>query len=189
MRVLLAVASRHGSTRSIAVRIGSQLSAAGHQVEIIDITHDRQVHERRRHDHEVSNHDAFVIGSAVYEGDWMRPARQFLARNAIELQHAPVWLFSSGPLGDDQVGIDDDHIATLEHTVDAVDHHVFGGRLERDELGRIERWIVDKVRAPEGDFRDWDDIDAWAASIAARLDAGPTDPGTPARADTPSEQQ
>jgi menaquinone-dependent protoporphyrinogen oxidase len=162
---LVVVASRHGSTRSIAARLALQLSARGHSTEIDDVS-DRH----HAHSVDIDHFDAAVIGSAVYEGHWMREVRRFLLQNAVELQQRPVWLFSSGPVGDQQVGVDDRHIAELRATVDARGHHVFAGRLDRDDLGRMERWIVDVVHAQDGDYRDWVDIDGWATSIADELD-------------------
>ena len=47
----------------------------------------------------------------------------------------------------------------------------FAGRLDKSELGRLERTMVRAVRAPEGDYRDWEDIAEWAASIADGLAA------------------
>lgn len=165
MRVLVVVASRHGSTRSIAARLALQLSGRGHSTEIDDVS-DRH----HAHSVDIAQFDAAVIGSAVYEGHWLREVRRFVYQNAAELQQRPVWLFSSGPIGDEQVGVDQKHIAELRETVDACGHHVFAGRLDRDALGRMERWIVDVVHAHDGDYRDWSDIDAWAGSIADALD-------------------
>lgn len=176
MRILIAVASRHGSTHDIAARVAQRLNERGHQVDIFDIHH---AHRGDVPD-DIDEFDAYIVGSAVYEGHWMRDGRQFLLRNAITLQHAPVWLFCSGPVGDQQVGIDPAHADELRKAVDAVEHRVFPGRLDRDELGRMERWIVDVVRAHDGDYRDWDEIDAWSASIADHLDrAGEKQAGEP----------
>jgi menaquinone-dependent protoporphyrinogen oxidase len=49
------------------------------------------------------------------------------------------------------------------------DHRLFYGALTRDALGFCERIAVKAVKAPEGDFRDWDEIRAWAAAIAGEL--------------------
>jgi menaquinone-dependent protoporphyrinogen oxidase len=165
MRVLIVVASRHGSTRSIAARLSHQLGLRRHFAEIEDVSDHHHAHPV-----DTAAFDAAVIGSAVYEGHWLREARRYLFQNAVELQQLPVWLFSSGPVGNDEVGIDPHHVEELRTAVDARDHHLFAGRLDRDELGRVERWIVDVVHAHEGDYRDWSDIDAWADSIADALD-------------------
>jgi menaquinone-dependent protoporphyrinogen oxidase len=165
MRILIAVASRHGATLQIAERVAAVLRTRGHHVDLRDVTHGHHGAGV------VDGYDAFVIGSAIYEGRWLRGARQFTLDHAIALQGSPVWLFSSGPLDDDDahVGIDTRRVDELIHAVDAIEHRLFSGRLDRTELGRLERWIADVVRAHDGDFRDWDAIDVWADSIAATL--------------------
>ena len=57
-------------------------------------------------------------------------------------------------------------MSTLMEQTGALGHRVFAGKLDKAELGRLERTMVRAVRAPEGDYRDWDDIAAWAARIA-----------------------
>jgi menaquinone-dependent protoporphyrinogen oxidase len=167
MRVLVAVGSRHGATAQIATRVADRLRRCGHQCEVIDVAHEHHGPDA------TDGFDAFVIGSAVYEGRWLRGARHFVLDHAIEMQRAPVWLFSSGPLGDDDrhVSIDTRRIDELIHAVDAREHRVFAGKLARDDLGRLERWIVDIVHAREGDHRRWEVIDAWADGIADALRA------------------
>jgi menaquinone-dependent protoporphyrinogen oxidase len=46
---------------------------------------------------------------------------------------------------------------------------VFAGRLDKDLLNVGERAMVTAMRAPLGDFRDWDAVRAWAADVAAQL--------------------
>jgi hypothetical protein len=48
-------------------------------------------------------------------------------------------------------------------------HRMFGGALDRRRLGVTERLVVRMVKAPEGDFRPWAEIDAWTDSIAGEL--------------------
>jgi menaquinone-dependent protoporphyrinogen oxidase len=62
-------------------------------------------------------------------------------------------------------------IAEFTQALRPRDHHVFFGALDPEKLGFAERMVVKGVRAPVGDFRDWDDIRAWADAIAADLDA------------------
>jgi menaquinone-dependent protoporphyrinogen oxidase len=57
-------------------------------------------------------------------------------------------------------------------TVAGLDHRVFAGRLDRKLLGFGEKAVVVAVRAHEGDFRDWQVIDAFAGEIAALLQRG-----------------
>lgn len=171
MKVLIAVASRHGATLQIAQRVEAGLRAAGHEVDLLDVTHGHHGPDV------VDGYDAFLIGSAIYEGRWLRGARVFTLDHAIALQGAPVWLFSSGPLDDDaaHIGMDTRRVDELIHAVDAIEHRLFSGRLDRAELGRLERWIADVVRAQDGDFRDWDAVDAWVATVVAVLGGDPPD--------------
>jgi menaquinone-dependent protoporphyrinogen oxidase len=161
MRVLVAVASRHGSTFEIAQRIAAGLRTNGHDVDLARIDDDPEV--------ELERYDACVVGSAVYEGHWLRRARRFLNDNRDQLRQVPVFLFSSGPVGNNAIGVDNEHATNLTELTGAAEHRQFPGRLDRHTLKRRERWIVDVVRAHDGDFRDWEAVDAWAATIASRL--------------------
>ena len=164
MRVLVTAASRHGATRGIADAIADGLTRRGVDAVTAPVE-------------EVSSldgYDAFVIGSAVYVGRWLEPARSLVEEHAARLLAAPVWLFSSGPLGPpDDLKPEGDpvDVASLIETAGAVDHRVFAGRLDRSLLGFGEKAVVVAVRAPEGDFRDWEAIDAFAAEVALRLRA------------------
>jgi menaquinone-dependent protoporphyrinogen oxidase len=103
---------------------------------------------------------------------WRKDACAFVDRHLEVLRARPVWLFSSGPLGDGAGGeVPPGRAEQLAIDVDAVDHHVFGGRLDRSTLGPGERLVAAVVHAPSGDFRPWDEIDEWADAIAESLSA------------------
>jgi menaquinone-dependent protoporphyrinogen oxidase len=129
----------------------------------------RPAHEVGRLD----GYDAFVLGSAVYMGHWLEAARDLVHRNAETLSGRPVWLFSSGPIGDppkpDEQPVD---VGEAIATTRAREHRLFAGKLDRHRLGFAERAMVLALRAPEGDFRDWVTIETWAARIADALRAG-----------------
>src|SRR5262245_57913922 len=91
MRILIAVASRHGSTLEIAEALAAELRGAQHAAEVQDIADKPGL----------DGYDAVLVGSAAYMGKWLAEARQFVERHQVELRARPVWLFSSGPLGDD----------------------------------------------------------------------------------------
>jgi len=163
MRVLVSGASKHGSTDEIARRIGSVLVERGHDVDVFPPT---EVGE-------VGRYDVVVLGSAIYAGHWQKEARQLADRQAGELVHRPVWLFSSGPVGDplqpDEVPVDAERV---RKTIHAFDHHIFAGKLEKKKLSMPERAVVKALRVPEGDYRDWEDVDLWAMSIADSISSG-----------------
>jgi menaquinone-dependent protoporphyrinogen oxidase len=129
-------------------------------------------------------YDAVIAGSAVYMGKWLPEAIEFVTKNERTLREKPVWLFSSGPLGwDDPVPADGPAgVADLVVRTGARGHQVFVGRLEKHDLGFLERLAARAVRAPEGDFRDWTAIRAWAQGIGVGLAPRPLSlDRTPAR--------
>jgi menaquinone-dependent protoporphyrinogen oxidase len=117
-----------------------------------------------------ARYDAVVLGSAVYVGRWLEPARDYATAFAAALRARPVWLFSSGPIGEPPFPPDEPHDAgPIRQVTGARDHRVFPGRLDRQLLGFGERAMVTAMRAPLGDFRDWDAVRAWADAIAEEL--------------------
>lgn len=80
-------------------------------------------------------------------------------------------MFSSGPLGTEVIDAEEQpkELSELREMLEPRDHRLFYGALTRDKLGIAERMVVKAVKAPEGDFRDWDEIQVWATSIAAEL--------------------
>ncbi|WP_432677802.1 flavodoxin domain-containing protein [Rhodococcus pyridinivorans] len=162
MKVLVAVASRHGSTAEIATALAASMRHHGAQV---DVNAPEDVDE-------VDAYDVVVLGSAVYRSRWLRSAREFSDRHAAELRERDVYLFSSGPVasGGRSVNTCYDACAVAER-IEAVEHRTFPGKLDPAVLGTGERMVVRMVGAPSGDFRDWDAIGAWGARIVARTTA------------------
>lgn len=178
MKVLVSAGSKHGSTHEIAQAIGDGLARFGHEAKIAppeDVEG-------------LSGIGAAVIGSGVYAGHWLPTARHLVEKNAAVLAEMPVWLFSSGPLGDppkpDEEPVD---VAGLMRMVKAVDHRVFCGRIDLDRLGFAERAVVKALRAPVGDYRDWDVITAWAVEIATALGSSPPVVASQVMTDIPSD--
>jgi menaquinone-dependent protoporphyrinogen oxidase len=166
MTVLVTYATKHGSTRGIAEAIATTLADRGIPAEALEVDAVG----------DVGSYDAVVLGSAIYMGRWLKEATEFTRNQRKLLTERPLWLFSSGPLGTD---VDDDEeqpkeLAELRETLKPRGHRLFYGALTRDALGFGERMIIKAVKAPEGDFRDWDEIRAWAATIAAELSQGTT---------------
>ncbi len=160
MAVLVAYASKHGATQGIAERIGQTLRQHGLSAEVRDAGSVADMGE----------YEAVVLGSAVYFGSWMREATELARRNRETLTKLPVWLFSSGPVGDTTLP-EPKEIAEWRATLAPRDHHEFAGALQASGLGFTERVITKVMKASSGDFRDWDEVDAWAQSIARALAA------------------
>jgi menaquinone-dependent protoporphyrinogen oxidase len=161
MKVLVTAASKHAATEEIAQAIGDALTARGIDVAVTPVDDVASVED----------YDAIVAGGAVYAGRWMKSAMEFVERNAEGLRARPVWLFSSGPVGDPPKPEEAPGVVHIIEATAARDHRVVAGGLDRGLLGLGERVIVKAVRAPEGDCRDWEEVRAWASSIANSLGA------------------
>jgi menaquinone-dependent protoporphyrinogen oxidase len=183
-KVLVVYGSRHGATRGIAERIGEVLRTEGLEADV----------EAADQVGDVQAADAFVVGSGVYMGSWLKEATDFIARNEVTLAARPLWLFSSGPLAgssakkseggplEDALGPEDGpgsggrkKIAELSAATHPRDHRVFFGAFDPDDPPRAmsERLVrmmpASKKLLPAGDFRDWDAIEAWAREIASTI--------------------
>ena len=158
MNILVAFASRHGSTRAIAETITAELDSCGHRTVFLDVSNVTSL----------DGVDAVVAGSGVYLGRWLAPARDFLDRFQPELSTLPTWLFSSGQIGDQPVSEPQD-VTTRQDTIQMVEHRCFAGRLALDSLGLGERLMSRMIGSAEGDYRDWEEIRTWARDIGHAL--------------------
>ena len=172
MRLLVLYGSKYGSTKGIAERIAGRLRDAGMDVML----------EAATYDVAIDDYEGLVIGSATYMGSWLKEPADWVRMHSRELARRPVWLFSSGPLGDtkiDEQGKDKreetvpKEITEFERSIKPRGHRVFFGALDHTKFGLAHRmlWSLPASRKLliEGDFRDWDDIDGWAKDIAEAL--------------------
>ncbi len=165
-RILVVAASRHGSTAEIAAALARDLTAseAAKKAGLAAVA----IAVEQRPD--PAAFDAVVLGSAVYMGRWLDVARQFAAAHTAALRTRPVWLFSSGPIGGMVLPGDEPHdAAPLVALTAARAHRVFPGRLDKDRLTFGERAMVNAMRAPVGDFRDWAEVRSWAEEIVGEV--------------------
>jgi menaquinone-dependent protoporphyrinogen oxidase len=161
MTVLVAYASKYGSTQGIADRIAEQLRQLGKQAEArpMEAVSDP------------GGYEALVIGSAIYSGSWLQEATQWVHRTPAVEALLPVWLFSVGPLGIEVKDAEQQpkEMAQFQQIIGPRDQRLFFGALDPSRLSFTERMRVKAVHAPKGDFRNWQAIEAWAASIAQDL--------------------
>lgn len=166
MTVLVAHASKRGSTAEIAEAVAGELRAAGLEV---DCRESGEVED-------LDGYEAVVLGSAVYAKRWRGDARHFLRRHRKALAAMPFWVFSSGPVGDPAEEDDKSEdwieprrtIAKVEE-LGARGHVVFGGAVPKEPKGMVEKAMAKNIPAEFQDRRDWDEIRAWAQQIGTAL--------------------
>jgi menaquinone-dependent protoporphyrinogen oxidase len=164
-KVLVAYATKYGATAGIAEKIGEVLSRAGLSTEVLPVDDVS----------DLTPYEAVVLGSAVYIGQWRKEAARFLEANEETLAGKPVWLFSSGPTGEgDPVELMKGwrFPGAQQEVADRIAPHditIFHGAVDTKKLSFAERLILKGVKAPAGDFRDWEAIASWASAIAEEL--------------------
>lgn len=172
MRVLVAYATDHGSTRGVADRIADRLQQHGVDAgacALADVL-------------DISSYQAVVLGSAIHGGRWLPSARQFADRNAAALRERPVWLFSVSTLGDEESMFpplvadrlrawrkETPEVAELRRLLHSREHRNFAGSIARSHWPVSGRAFFRATGGRYGDHRNWLAIDAWADRISAQL--------------------
>jgi menaquinone-dependent protoporphyrinogen oxidase len=184
-RALIVHASRHGATAGIAERIGEVLRSADIDA-VVAPASDEPI---------VTGFDAFVVGSGVYMGSWLKDGVEFLEHNVETLRTRPTWLFSSGPIPSstkERPAEDDRYggalgpadgpgsggrkkIEGLAERIGVREHRILQGAYDPNDppkalSERLARMMpAVKEILPPGDFRQWDVIDAWANELATEI--------------------
>ena len=185
-RVLIVHASRHGGSAGIAERVGEVMREVG--IEAV-VAAARDLPDPR-------TFDGCVVGAGVYMGSWVDEGIAYLERYAPVLASMPVWIFSSGPLPGSTKEPSNPHAEPVEVALGPAQGPGSGGRRKLESVAariqprghevftgafdpkdppktlseRVVRMMpMAKGILPEGDFRDWPAIDAWARSIAETL--------------------
>ena len=155
-RMLVAYASKMGGTRELAAALAGTLESRGMDVELVDARGFRAP----------IDHDGVVVGSALYAGRWRPESIRLLRRMSASRVRCPVWVFHSGPLGDEAAGDSKplpDNVETILAGLDVHSTVTFGGRLPAHPSGMIARMMA---RTQAGDWRDFPAVAAWADGIA-----------------------
>ncbi|QWW18778.1 flavodoxin [Schaalia sp. 19OD2882] len=160
MKILVTASSKHGATEETADAIAARLTFRGFDV----------LREAPEKVMSLEDIDAVVVGSAVYMLQWMAEAQSFVERFEGQLSSRRVWAFSVGMNGvPKHAPQDPSRIGPVLTRVEAVDHKTFPGRYVPQKLSLRERTVMRLASAVEGDFRDWDAVNAWADEIADAL--------------------
>ncbi|MGZ4187524.1 MAG: flavodoxin domain-containing protein [Solirubrobacteraceae bacterium] len=171
-RVLVAYGTKHRATAEIAEAVATILRNAGLEVDLL----------RARRVRSLDPYRAVVLGSAVYAGRWRADAMRLLSRP--QLKDREVWLFSSGPVGEDKGDPEELERWTKPARVQEIaagigvrDHVVFGGMVA-DDAGFIRKKMARNIPRELRDRRDWQQIEAWTQTIVRDLTGRPAPAGT-----------
>jgi len=161
--VLVAYATRYGSTQEVAEAVAATLRECGL---VVDIQPMREVRT-------LAGYSAVVLGAPLYMFRWHKDARRFLSRHREALTERPVAIFALGPFvtGDEKEWQGsreqlDKELAKLPRLT-PVALEIFGGKFDPAKLRFPYKLFMRQV--PASDLRDWTVIRAWASSMAEKL--------------------
>jgi menaquinone-dependent protoporphyrinogen oxidase len=157
-RVLVAYASKHGSTKEVAEALGSALQGPNAEVSVVPAA---EVHD-------LDEYRAVVLGGSLYVGRWNRDAVRFLERHREALLNVPLAVFALGPktLAEADVAASRAQLQSALSKLpelEPVAVAIFGGRVDPAKL----RFPLTRMAA--SDARDWDEIAAWAKEVGGRF--------------------
>ncbi len=164
-KVLVAYATKAGSTQEVAEVVGEVLRETGAAVDVLPA---RQVRDLRPY-------RGVVLGSGVRMDKLFGDAVKFARRHGQALGRLPVAYFvvcltmmNDTPANRQTVL---GYLEPLRAIKEPVSMGLFGGRMEYARLNFLLRQFLSRAsdEIPEGDWRDWEAIRAWAASIAPAL--------------------
>ncbi len=165
-RILVAYASKKGSTGGIARAIGRELQSAGHVAIVAGM---RSVPS-------LEGYDGVVLGAPVYTGSVMADLAGFVARHKEALSRVPVAAFTAGiaPVypKTGEIATFTDQLVTALQPQAPVAVTMFAGALDREKLSFIERGLTTVLNVPAGDFRNWDAIAAWSRELPGKMGLG-----------------
>ena len=158
--ILLAYATRFGSTQEVAETIAASLRQAGLTVDI----------QPMQEVGTLANYDAVVIGAAIYNAKWHADAHHFVSLHQEALEQRPVVIFTLGPLSPSEAAKRNsrrqlDMELAKYPWLKPVAVEIFAGKYDPSKpgLGFFERFL------PARDYRNWDAIRAWANALPMQL--------------------
>ncbi len=166
--VLVAFATRYGSTQEVAEAVAKSLRGASLDVDVKPL---REVKT-------LEGYGGVVVGAPLQMFLWHKDALVFLSRQQTALTDLPVAVFALGPFNDVEKEWNA-VIAQLDKELakfpwfSPMAVKVFGGKFDPTALGLPFTLLPALKKIPAADIRDWNAIDAWGKELAANFQAEP----------------
>ena len=162
-RILIAYASKCGSTAEVAKSMGKVLVEKGCEVDILPVNQVKTM----------DGYNGILAGSAVRVGAWLPEAVDFVRNNQTTMQKIPTAIFTVHGLNWENTSASEalrkNYTTTIKQMITPVDEVFFAGKIDYSTMTFLEKMLCKTVKAAEEDRRDWGVINGWAAEIPGRL--------------------
>jgi menaquinone-dependent protoporphyrinogen oxidase len=163
-KILVAYASRAGSTSDVAQAISEQLCALGFDAIALPVKSVKKI----------DGYDAAILGSAVYYGTWLPEMLKFMTEQQEPLNSIPTAIFSMHMQATDNNAASHDkretYIQAARDQIRPFSKAYFAGKVDPASLSFFKRIAVKLVKSPIGDKRDWTKIRAWTNALGQSLE-------------------
>jgi menaquinone-dependent protoporphyrinogen oxidase len=160
-KVLIAYATKYGSTVEVAEAIAKTFAEAGVAADLRDVG---SVHD-------LGDYAAVVFGAPLYNSRMLRAGRRFLAKNRRALADMPVAVFALGPLGAEEKDTavpqrQFDRALARQSEMSPLSTALFAGVIDQSKLRFPDKYAPPLKRFfPLTDARDWHAIEVWAVGL------------------------
>ncbi len=162
-RVLIAYASKAGSSAEVAAVIGKRLADGGFGVDV----------RRARSVRSLDGYGAVIVGSAIRAGQWLSEASGFVKTHREALATRKTAFFTLCMTLQQDTPQNREAVTAYLKPVRAILEpdkiEFFAGKMDYSRVALVPRLIVQRMKVPEGDFRNWAAIGAWADLLSNEL--------------------
>jgi menaquinone-dependent protoporphyrinogen oxidase len=176
MKALIVYGTRYGTAAEIAEEIGKVMKKERVKVDLVN--------SRGLKDYDVSNYDLVIVGSGIQMGNWTKGSLKFLENNKLVLSNKKVALFvTCGAANDEKTRAEGqekylNNIAENYLSSKPVAMGLFGSVYDPNAKHGLmyklaTKFIIEKELKKQGkdtskrlDYRNWDEIRAWARDLA-----------------------
>ena len=162
-RILVTYASKVGSTGEVAAAIGKTLAANETTVDVypIDSVPD------------INAYQAVVIGSAIRRANWLPSATSFVETHHAYLNRIPTAYFTCCMTLHEETAENRrkalGFMDPVREILEPMDIGAFAGKMDYAKLSFLDRTTIKIIGVPEGDFRNWENIQSWANNLRPAL--------------------
>jgi menaquinone-dependent protoporphyrinogen oxidase len=163
-RILVAYASKAGSTGEVAGAIGQALAVNGATVDVYPVEAVPNIQD----------YQAVIVGSAIRAGRWLAVATRFVETHRSYLSHIPTAYFTCCMTLSEETEENRrralGYMDPARRMVTPLTVGAFAGKLDYSKLSFLDGLMMRVMGGGiEGDFRPWEAIRAWANTLRPTL--------------------